>query len=275
MPNRPARKRQPKAKPQNRQPASLATPETPKAPTDAQRRFMASLDDKLRPQLHTFRKVRNAMEERNAPLDEAIKKLTSSQTRAFSEAIAKLQPQIEYWSLRKDLSTTISQADKSAALLDEPTGISGHCRSPHNRQPGRRGRTRTDTPLTGHRLLKPARLPFRHSPAGSVSGPEVPAAGSNGCLAQRALRRRKAPQGPLPRRLCRCERDWSGEGVSGRRLARWARGFSGGVRRASRPAGRPVLRRPSPALPHAGRGPSRRHRGTRCSPGSAAAPPSA
>ena len=32
------------------------------------------------------------------------------------------------------------------------------------RRAGRRGRTRTDTPLTGHRLLRPARLPFRHSP---------------------------------------------------------------------------------------------------------------
>ena len=30
---------------------------------------------------------------------------------------------------------------------------------------GRRGRGRTDTPLTGHRLLRPARLPFRHSPS--------------------------------------------------------------------------------------------------------------
>ncbi len=32
---------------------------------------------------------------------------------------------------------------------------------------GRRERGRTSTPLTRHRLLRPARLPFRHSPAGS------------------------------------------------------------------------------------------------------------
>ena len=36
---------------------------------------------------------------------------------------------------------------------------------------GRRGRTRTDTPLTRHRLLRPARLPFRHSPAAESSAP--------------------------------------------------------------------------------------------------------
>ena len=34
---------------------------------------------------------------------------------------------------------------------------------------GRRGRGRTDTPLTRHRLLRPARLPFRHSPAASLA----------------------------------------------------------------------------------------------------------
>ena len=33
---------------------------------------------------------------------------------------------------------------------------------------GRRGRGRTDTPLTRHRLLRPARLPFRHSPVRRV-----------------------------------------------------------------------------------------------------------
>ena len=33
---------------------------------------------------------------------------------------------------------------------------------------GRRGRGRTDTPLTRHRLLRPARLPFRHSPGDRV-----------------------------------------------------------------------------------------------------------
>jgi hypothetical protein len=33
---------------------------------------------------------------------------------------------------------------------------------------GRRGRGRTDTPLTRHRLLRPARLPFRHSPEVSL-----------------------------------------------------------------------------------------------------------
>ena len=39
---------------------------------------------------------------------------------------------------------------------------------------GRRERDRTSTPLTRHRLLRPARLPFRHSPAGSLA--RVPAA---------------------------------------------------------------------------------------------------
>ena len=45
-----------------------------------------------------------------------------------------------------------------------PNGAVG-CRS------GRRERDRTSTPLTRHRLLRPARLPFRHSPARSLAWP--------------------------------------------------------------------------------------------------------
>ena len=37
-------------------------------------------------------------------------------------------------------------------------------------QRGGRGRGRTDTPLARHRLLRPARLPFRHSPGDRVQG---------------------------------------------------------------------------------------------------------
>src|SRR5947207_1718374 len=47
----------------------------------------------------------------------------------------------------------------------------GHARE----GPRRRGRGRTDTPLAGHRLLRPARLPFRHSPAGSLARGDAPA----------------------------------------------------------------------------------------------------
>ena len=50
----------------------------------------------------------------------------------------------------------------------------------------RRGRSRTDTPLTGHRLLRPARLPFRHSPSARIAPPgargRVAAASSWACL---------------------------------------------------------------------------------------------
>ena len=45
---------------------------------------------------------------------------------------------------------------------------------------GRRERDRTSTPLTRHRLLRPARLPFRHSPARSLAAGLRPPARRSG-----------------------------------------------------------------------------------------------
>ena len=89
---------------------------------------------------------------------------------------------------------------------------------------GGQGRGRTDTPLTGHRLLRPARLPFRHSPSGgslalseawtrgAASWRAQAADSDRGTSAVRAARRaatarravRPAPPGPSCRRCFRC-----------------------------------------------------------------------
>ena len=67
--------------------------------------------------------------------------------------------------------------DDPRVAAGQRTGQQAHPATP-TFEACRRERGRTSTPLTRHRLLRPARLPFRHSPAAKSSAPRSPCGGA-------------------------------------------------------------------------------------------------
>ena len=65
---------------------------------------------------------------------------------------------------------TVTTSAKDRQAQPAPFGRPRTGRPRGGRCAGGRGRGRTSTPLTRHRLLRPARLPFRHSPSAKSSG---------------------------------------------------------------------------------------------------------
>ena len=90
-------------------------------------------------------------------------------TQVFTPDAESFQDQLDQIRARRDAARIDAEAARAEAdaLAEADAEVRGSDLA------GRRGRTRTDTPLTRHRLLRPARLPFRHSPAAESTAPRA------------------------------------------------------------------------------------------------------